>query len=146
MIKFLNEGQMENSLDAELIGLKAVLELSQHSKNHTRMVRDNILPTLFDVVHSPLKSNKHKSLAMKTLAELSRHEQNHRRIKDLGESTGLRRIIALCSYYDDSVRIHAAATVENLAQNNTYSGELVDDGVGSRQFCLEASCSVYLIC
>lgn len=129
LIKFLNEGTKENSLDAELIGLKAVLELSQHPKNHTRMVRDNILPTIFDIVHSPLKSNKHKALAMKTLAQLSQHEQNHKRIKDLGESTGIRRIIALCGYYDDAVRIHAAATVENLAQNNQLSGELVDLGV-----------------
>eukprot|EP00286_Rhodomonas_abbreviata_P002262 CAMPEP_0181347824 /NCGR_PEP_ID=MMETSP1101-20121128/34081_1 /TAXON_ID=46948 /ORGANISM="Rhodomonas abbreviata, Strain Caron Lab Isolate" /LENGTH=449 /DNA_ID=CAMNT_0023460057 /DNA_START=389 /DNA_END=1734 /DNA_ORIENTATION=+ len=129
LIKFLNEGTKENSLEAELIGLKAAHILSQHSKNHTRMVRDNMLPTLFDVVHSPLKSIKHKSLAMKTLAELSKHESNHKRIKDLGETSGLKRIIKLVGYYDDSVRIYAAATVENLAQNQSLVGELVDQDV-----------------
>jgi len=129
IIKFLAEGYKDNSLEAEITGLTAALKLSQTPANHTRMVRDNILPTLFEFVHSPLKSNKHKSIAMQTLAELCKHENNHKRIVDLSDGTGTQRIIALCGYYDDAVRIHAAEAVEHLAVNPILVQKLAQEGV-----------------
>lgn len=38
MIKFLNEGHRENSLEEELMCLDSIYKLSQHQKNHMRMV------------------------------------------------------------------------------------------------------------
>lgn len=129
LIKFLKEDHRENSLEEELGCLDAIHKLSQHQKNHMRMVRDNILPALFEIVQSALKSNKHKSFAMKTMAEISKNENTHKKISDFEQVTGVRRIIKLCDYYDDSVRVYAAEAVGNLAQNPVLIQKLTEDGV-----------------
>ena len=38
LVKFLNEGHRENSLEEELMALESIYKLSQHLKNHNRMV------------------------------------------------------------------------------------------------------------
>ena len=129
LIKFLGEGFRENSLEEELQCLDAIHKLSQHQKNHMRMVRDNILPILFEIVQSALKSNRHKSLAMKSLAEITKSENTHKKIADFDQVTGVRRIIRLCEYYDDSVRVYAAEAVGNLAQNPVLIQKLTEDDV-----------------
>jgi hypothetical protein len=45
LIKFLNEGHRENSLEEELSCLEAIHKLSQHQKNHMRMVHCTPLPS-----------------------------------------------------------------------------------------------------
>ena len=92
-------------------------------------VRDNILAPLFEIVQSALKSNRHKSLAIKTLAEISKNESTHKKISDHDAQTGVRRIIRLCDYYDDSVRVYAAEAVSHLAQNPVLIQKLTEDGV-----------------
>ena len=92
-------------------------------------MRDNILPALFEIVQSSLKSNRHKSLSMKTLAEISKNESTHKKISDFDNQTGVRRIIKLCDYYDDSVRVYAAEAVGHLAQNPVLIQKLTEDGV-----------------
>jgi HEAT repeat protein len=129
LIKFLGEGFRENSLEEEIQCLDAIHKLSQHQKNHMRMVRDNILPILFEIVQSALKSNKHKSLAMQSIAEITKSENTHKKIADFDQVTGVRRIIRLCEYYDDSVRIYAAEAVGNLAQNPVLIQKLTEDDV-----------------
>mmetsp|Transcript_5720 Transcript_5720/g.20122 ORF Transcript_5720/g.20122 Transcript_5720/m.20122 type:complete len:437 (+) Transcript_5720:53-1363(+) len=129
IVKFLLEGDKDNSLEDEIMCLETIYQLSQHPKNHTRMVKDNILPALFDVVHSSLKSNKHKTLAMKTISELCKHEGNHKKIMDFDQQSGIKRIIKLCEYYHDAVRIYAAKSVEFLAVNPFLVQKLTEEGV-----------------
>ena len=92
-------------------------------------MRDNILPILFEIVQSALKSNRHKSWAMKTLAEITKNESTHKKITDYDHTSGITRIIKLCDYYDDSVRVHAAEAVANLAGNPFLIQKLVEEGV-----------------
>lgn len=92
-------------------------------------MRDGVLPTLFEIVQSALKSNRHKSLAMKTIAEITKNESTHKKIADFEQTTGVRRIIKLCDYYDDSVRVYAAEAVGNLAQNPVLIQKLTEEGV-----------------
>ena len=92
-------------------------------------VRDNILPALFEIVLSALKSTRHKSLAVKTLAEISKNESTHKKISDYDNQTGVRRLIKLCDFYDDSVRVYAAEAISHLAQNPVLIQKLTEDGV-----------------
>ena len=66
---------------------------------------------------------------MKTLAEISKNESTHKKISDFDNQTGVRRIIKLCDYYDDSVRVYAAEAVGHLAQNPVLIQKLTEDGV-----------------
>jgi hypothetical protein len=84
---------------------------------------------LFEIVQSALKSNKHKSLAMKTLSQIAQSESTHKKISDFDAQTGIRRIISLCSYYDDSIRMYAAEAIGNLATNPVLIQKLTQDGV-----------------
>lgn len=129
LIKFLGEGFRDNSLEEELMCLEALHKLSGHTKNHMRMVRDGILPILFEIVQSALKSNRHKVFAMKTIAEICKSESTHKKIADHDQMTGVRRIIKLCDYYDDNVKIYAAEAVGNLAQNPVLISKLTEDDV-----------------
>lgn len=92
-------------------------------------MRDNILPILFEIVQSALKSNRHKSWAMKTLAEITKNESTHKKITDFDHTSGITRIIKLCDYYDDAVRVYAAEAVANLAGNPFLIQKLVEEGV-----------------
>jgi hypothetical protein len=49
MIKFLNEGHRENSLEEELMCLDSIYKLSQHQKNHMRMVPRPLLRSTLNV-------------------------------------------------------------------------------------------------
>ena len=59
---------------------------------------------------------------MKTLAEISKNESTHKKISDFDNQTGVRRIIKLCDYYDDSVRVYAAEAVGHLADRDLVAG------------------------
>jgi hypothetical protein len=52
----------------------------QHSKNHIQMVRDGILPKIFAVLRSPMKSIKHKHYASVVLSEVCAPLDNHRQV------------------------------------------------------------------
>lgn len=59
-------------------------------------------------VQSPLKSLKHKGLAMHAIAELCRSEANHKKVSELNDNQGIRKLILLIDFYDDTVRGFAA--------------------------------------
>ena len=55
------------------------------------------------MVQSPLKTLAHKILAMGVIANLCRSDSIHRKLVELGDNTGLRRVIAMVGFYDDEV-------------------------------------------
>jgi vacuolar protein 8 len=129
ILEHLKQDGREESLASELVTLRALHTLSLHPKNQSRMVRDGVLVPLFDVVHNPLKSVKHKSFAMMALSALSESESNHKKITELDGGQGLRKIIGLCTFYEDSVKVYAAQAVQNLAMNAILVTKLTEEGV-----------------
>ncbi len=100
----------------------------QHSKNHIQMVRDGILPKIFAVLRSPMKSIKHKHYASVILSEVCAPLDNHRQVlphprcctrhphclrpacscaRQVCEEGGLNAMVALCSHFSDDVRAYA---------------------------------------
>eukprot|EP00283_Hemiselmis_rufescens_P008870 CAMPEP_0173431438 /NCGR_PEP_ID=MMETSP1357-20121228/9572_1 /TAXON_ID=77926 /ORGANISM="Hemiselmis rufescens, Strain PCC563" /LENGTH=415 /DNA_ID=CAMNT_0014395913 /DNA_START=170 /DNA_END=1413 /DNA_ORIENTATION=+ len=129
LLRFLVDAEREDSLEIEIKALTAIRGLSRHPKNHNRMVRDQALAALYTVVQSPLKSVRHKSLAMQTIAELCKSDANHKKVTELDGNQGLRKIILLVDHYDDSIRQYAAKSIESLASNVVLVEKLVEEGV-----------------
>ena len=97
----------------------------QHSKNHIQMVRDGILPRIFAVLRSPMKSIKHKHYAAVILSEVCTAVDNHRQICEEG---GLNAMVALVMHFSEEVRAFAALAVERLAENSALRRPLVEAG------------------
>jgi hypothetical protein len=98
----------------------------QHPKNHIQFVRDGILPRLFSVLRSPMKSVKHKHFACVSLSEVCTPLDNHRQICEEG---GLNAMVALCGHFSEDVRSFAALAVERLAENSSLRRPLAEAGV-----------------
>ena len=111
ILKFMAEDSRDDSLQQELKALKSLANLALHPKNPLRIVRDGALEPLYDVVQSPLKTLQHKILAMEIVSNLCRSDAIHRKLVELGDSTGLRRIIAMVGFYDDEVRAASSSRV-----------------------------------
>jgi hypothetical protein len=90
------------------------------------MVRDGILPRIFAVLRSPMKSIKHKHYACVILSEVCTPPDNHRQICEEG---GLNAMVALCGHFSDEVRSFAALAVERLGENSALRRPLVEAGV-----------------
>mmetsp|Transcript_17611 Transcript_17611/g.42430 ORF Transcript_17611/g.42430 Transcript_17611/m.42430 type:complete len:455 (+) Transcript_17611:90-1454(+) len=129
ILEQLRQDGREDSLESELITLRALYTLSMHPKNQSRMVRDGVLVPLFDVVHNPLKSVKHKSFAMMCFAQLCEAEGNHKKISELAGGAGVRKVIELCSFYEDTVKVYAATAIAHLAANPILVTKLTEEGV-----------------
>jgi hypothetical protein len=92
------------------------------------MVRDGALDPLYDVVQSPLKTLQHKVLAMEVLANLCKSDANHRKVVEMCDNTGLKRMIAMVGFFNDDVAMHAASAVEHLARNPLLAERIVEEG------------------
>ena len=90
------------------------------------MVRDGILPRIFYVLRSPMKSVKHKHFACVVLSEMCLPLDNHRQVCEEG---GLNAMVALCSHFSEDVRSFAALAVERLGENAALRRPLVEAGV-----------------
>jgi hypothetical protein len=112
--------------DAPSPRLAYPLTAAQHSKNHVQMVRDGLLPRIFYVLRSPMKSIKHKHFACVALSEVCTPLDNHRQICEEG---GLNAMVALCSHFSEDVRSFAALAVERLGENAALRRPLVEAGV-----------------
>jgi hypothetical protein len=128
ILKFMAEDSRDDSLQQELKALKSLSSLALHEKNPLRIVRDGALEPLYGVVQSPLKTLQHKILAMEIVSNLCRSDSIHRKLVELGDSTGLRRIVAMVGFYDDEVAMHAATAVEHLAANPLLAEKVVEEG------------------
>jgi len=128
ILKFMAEDSRDDSLQQELKALKSLSNLALHEKNPLRIVRDGALEPLYDVVQSPLKTLQHKILAMEIISNLCRSDAIHRKLVELGDSTGLRRVVAMVGFYDDEVAMHAATAVEHLATNPLLAEKIVEEG------------------
>jgi len=116
----------QDDLEIELSALMFIARLSAHQKSHLKLTTDGVVPYMFNILRSPMRSVKHKKQAIICIAELSTHVENHRWIAD---GQGLKVLVGLSAFYAMDVRVYAAISIARLSENPLLRQPFVKEGV-----------------